>query len=367
MESDNLPKYLVLKNYIIEFIKSGDLKQDERVYSDYELASRFNVSRHTVRQAMSELVNEGWLYRVKGKGTFVANYASKRVQENTAASGMIGVMTTYLDDYIFPSIIKGIDDSVNESNYSLVLSYTNNKIEKEAAGLSSMLQKKIDGLIIEPTKSALPNPNVNMYQEFMASGIPIIFINGYYKDIDAPYVIEDDFMGGYIAAKHLVELGHKNIAAIFKVDDIQGHNRYKGFIKLCREKNLPINESAVIWISTEDVNFMFQHENDNAFLKRIGDCTAIMSYNDQISLKVIEIFKRNNIKVPEDISLISFDDSDLAEITDVKLTTVAHPKRELGKIAGKKLLELMRDNNRAVEEVIQPVLKIRNSTMKCKK
>lgn len=365
MESDNLPKYLVLKNYIIDFINNGDFKQGERVYSDYELASRFNVSRHTARQAMSELVNEGWLYRVKGKGTFVADYRNKR--ENTTASGMIGVMTTYLDDYIFPSIIKGMYDSLNDSNYSLVLSYTNNKIEKEAAVLSSMFQKKIDGLIIEPTKSALPNPNIGMYQEFIDLGIPIIFINGYYNEVNASYVVEDDLIGGYIAAKHLVGLGHKKIAAIFKVDDIQGHNRYKGFLKLCREKKLSINENAIIWISTEDINFMFQQENDNIFLKRIEDCTAIMCYNDQISLKVIELFKRNNIKVPDDMSLISFDDSDLAEITDVKLTTVAHPKIELGRIAGKKLLELIKDNNQIVKEVIQPVLKLRNSTMKCKK
>lgn len=98
MSNIDKPKYQKLKEYIVETIVSDKLSAGEKFYSENELAERFQISRHTIRQALGELVNEGWLYRVQGKGTFV----NRRPGEKSKTSRNIGVVTTYINDYIFP-------------------------------------------------------------------------------------------------------------------------------------------------------------------------------------------------------------------------------------------------------------------------
>ena len=117
------------------------------------------------------MVTEGWLYRVQGKGTFV----NRRPDEKINSTKTIGVITTYLSDYIFPSIIRGIDSVLSINGYNIVLGCTYNQHEKERLCLENFKNQKIDGLIVEPTKSALPNPsNIELYKEISNEGIPIL-------------------------------------------------------------------------------------------------------------------------------------------------------------------------------------------------
>ena len=358
MESGT-PKYVQIKEFIKGCIQNGELKPGEKIFSEHDLSDRFKISRHTVRQAFGELVNEGWLCRIQGKGTFVNRVIGVQKEK----SRIIGVMTTYLDDYIFPSIIKGIDNVLSSQGYSMILSHTNNKLEREAACLSMMMEKNVDGFIIEPTKSALPNPNLELYENLARQGIPYILIDGFYPGHESSYVIEDDELGGYLAARHLIGLGHEKIGGIFKVDDIQGHGRYKGMIRAHRESGLNIPEDSVIWFTTEDSDTIFGDTGSRSLFKRLEECTGIVCYNDQVALRLIEVFKNESVLVPEDVSVVSFDDSELATVAEVKLTTVAHPKAGLGEKAALGLLDMLRYNQHKVREVMKPELVVRNSTM----
>ena len=89
-------------------------------------------------------------------------------------------------------------------------------------------KSNVDGLIVEPSKSVLPNSNLDMYRQISASGVPILFIHGTYRSLNYSYVIEDDVKAGYLAAKHLLDMKHSSVGGIFKVDDVQGHGRFKG-------------------------------------------------------------------------------------------------------------------------------------------
>lgn len=353
-----IPKYRQLIDYLKECIQKGELVQGSKIPSENELSAQFSISRHTVRQAVGELVSEGWLNRTRGSGTFVSFKKRRERQE----SKIIGVVTTYLDDYIFPGIIKGIDNVLSRHGYSMILSHTNNKVEREALCLSSMLQKNVDGFIIEPTKSALPNPNLDFYSDMDDNGMPYILINGYYPGCEFSYVIEDDENGGYIAAEHLFEQGHRKIGGIFKVDDIQGHNRYKGVVKSHRKRKLSVDEDSVIWYTTEDMDSLFDFNGRKALLKRFFGCTGIICYNDQIALKLMDILKMDGKRVPDDISIVGFDDSELATASEVKLTSVAHPGCRLGEKAAYGLLNLLSHKIERVREIIKPELIVRDST-----
>lgn len=359
MKSFDTPKYIQLKEYIKKRIKDDQLKPGEKIDSENELSEKFNVSRHTVRQAIGTMVNEGWLYRVQGKGTFVARQPNVRKQ----SSKIIGVVTTYLNDYIFPNIIKGIDMALSAKGYSIVLGHTNSEVKKEAVCLNNLLDKNIDGLIVEPTKSALPNPNLELYRILSEKGIPIIFIHGYYRDLRYSYVVEDDEQAGYLATKHLIELGHKRIIGIFKVDDIQGHGRYKGFVQAHKENGLNIQDQSVIWFTTEEKEMIFNGgEYARLLHKRLNDCTGLVCYNDQIAVKMLDLLREKGKKIPKDISIVSFDDSDIATATEVKLTTVAHPKEKLGEKAAQSLMKMIEGKEVHIEEVMKPELIVRESS-----
>lgn len=353
------PKYQRLKDYLIGVIKLDELKTGEKIQSENELATKFEISRHTVRQAIGELVSEGWLYRTQGKGTFV----NRKPDTNQNKSKTIGVVTTYLNDYIFPSIIRGIDSILSISGYSIVLGCTYNQHEKERIFLENILEQNIAGLIVEPTRSALPNPNIDLYKRISELGIPVLFIHGCYKELNYSFIVEDDNEAGYIATKHLIDEGHKKIAGIFKMDDIQGHYRFSGFQKAQLEAGLPLSDLRTLWFETDDIDTKI-NLNANHLNNLLKECTAVVCYNDQIALKIMNLVREKELSVPENISLVSFDDSQLAVASEIKLTTVAHPKEKLGKEAAKAIICMIHRTKDYYDVKIKPELVVRYSTRK---
>lgn len=131
-------------------------------------------------------------------------------------------MLTYIDTYIFPIIVREIEKKVTQAGGILQIAMTDNSVAKERMHLEEFLRtRRIDGLIAEPVKSGLPNPNLDLYQKLQKSGIPVLFVNSFYENLTIPHVSLDDEKAGYIATKHLLECGHTRIAGIFKADDGQ--------------------------------------------------------------------------------------------------------------------------------------------------
>lgn len=362
-------KHLMVKEKIKEWITTGQVKPGDKIYSENELVKIFGVSRHTIRQAVGDLVHEGWLYREQGAGTFCSNKVIQNQPkgEKSPINGKnIGVITTYISDYIFPLIIKGIESYLTEKGYSLTFACTDNDVEKEKQCLQSMLSRNIDGLIIEPTKSSGYNPNINFYLELEQNNIPYLMINQYYSQLIPPHIIVNDKKGGFIATDHLIKLGHEKIIGIFKTDDLQGVYRMQGFIQAFRENNITLFPEMIITYSTE--------EQDNILMEKVKKIlslsetmpTGIICYNDQIALSLLNILRDLQIRVPEDISMVGYDDSYLAEASEVKLTSVIHPKMKMGIDAAKWIVSAV--ENKSLEGsipqsmVYEPELAIRNST-----
>lgn len=363
-------KHLMVKDKIKEWITNGEIRPGDKIYSENELVKIFGVSRHTIRQAVGDLVHEGWLYREQGAGTFcsnslIHNQPQPQQQRNSSIDKNIGVITTYISDYIFPSIIKGIESYLTEKGYLLTLACTNNDVEKEKQCLDSMLLRNIDGLIVEPTKSSGYNPNMNHYLELEQNNIPYLMINQSYPQLNPPHIIVDDEKGGYIATEHLIKLGHERIIGIFKSDDLQGVHRMRGFIEAFRKNNLILFPELIITYSTEEQDSLLL-EKIRKILSSSGTMpTGIICYNDQIALSVLNVLRALELIVPADISLIGFDDSYLAEAMEPKLTSISHPKIEMGIAAAKWIVSAIENRNLdGIEHstIYEPELIIRNST-----
>jgi len=356
------PKYMQLKEEILSWIAGGQFRPGDKLPSENELAERFSLSRQTVRQSIGELVQEGWLVREQGKGTFVGRQTSER--RLSSGNRTVGIVTTSISDYIFPSIVRGVESTLKEKGYRLLLSGTDNRKDRERESLEMMLSQSVCALIVEPTRSAEGNPNFDHYMAIEEHGIPLLMINASYPDVDCTSVRVDDAAGGFMAAKHVLELGHRRVAGFFKTDDLQGVSRMKGFIRACREYRLPPEASRVVRYSTEN-----RDDLPGPMLREMlmspEPPTAIVCYNDQLAVSLLDTVRELGLRVPEDLSMIGYDDSFLATATEVKLTTIEHPKSDLGERAANLIIAQL-ENGVAPpnkEVLYPPKLIIRQSTM----
>ncbi|MCC5895725.1 MAG: GntR family transcriptional regulator [Alkalibacterium sp.] len=355
----NEPKYIIIKKNLQLKIENQDYSLGTKIPSEAELRQEYDVSRHTIRQAISELVNDGYLVKQQGSGTFVSDYYKTRQIGNGKKT--IGVITTYLSDYIFPSIIRGIEEELSKHDYSLMLSSTRNNVENEKRSLESMMAQNVDGLIVEPTKSNLMNPNLNYYLSLSEKPTPLIMLNASYEELDLPFVALDDVKAGKMATEHLIDLGHTDIGIITKSDDLQGKNRLKGYLKALYDAKLTFSNEFIMRYDTEA-------KNDLPSLIRImlesGQLpTAFVCYNDEIAVMLIKELNDKGISCPDDISVVSHDNSFYSTtLPSVKLTSIEHPKEKLGIQAARSIVQAVENREPITSYIFDPELIIREST-----
>ena len=335
-------KYLDIVDWIKAELAEGKLKAGDRLPSENELAEKFRVSRQTARHAIDVLAADRLVSRVRGSGTYIGPVGGR-----TAGTGLhpgrnrhhgtIAVMSTYVDGYIFPNTVRGIEQVLVRSGYVMQLCFTGNKIHRERELLEKMVSSdRIDGLIVEAVKSALPNPNFRYFSRLSGLGVPILFINAAYPGLPYPLVSLNDPRMAFKATQYLVDRGHRKIAGIFKADDGQGRLRYQGYAECMRTIGRGVDERSVFWIDTVAMQEPY-------LLERIHGCTAVVCYNDQVAYALATILKKYGIRVPEDVSLIGMDDADIAAMAEVPITTFPHPKFDLGKKAAENLLKMIDD------------------------
>ncbi|KAA9004736.1 GntR family transcriptional regulator [Paenibacillus spiritus] len=325
------PKYQVILEEIKSDILSGVYASGQQIPTESALQEKYGVSRQTVRKAILELANDGFLRSEKGSGTYVSHqYRTKAA--GSAGTRTIGVITTYISDYIFPSIIRGIESRLNEDNYSLLLASTNNDVAQEKKALEMMLSYGVDGLIIEPTKSNLYNPNIAYYLSFKEQEVPLIMINAYYEELEVPFLCLDDVQSSYLATRELIAKGHTRIGIVAKMDDLQGKYRMKGYIKALAEARLNFQPEQVLSFDTETKPDLASRLTEFLTVNR-DSLTALVCYNDEVGLEVIHACKRLGLAVPGDLSVIGQDNSYMAKNAGIKLTTLTHPQEQMGRDA----------------------------------
>lgn len=331
-------KYLELVEWIRARVVNKELLPGDKLDSENELSEKFHLSRQTVRHAISILVNEGLLKRVQGSGTYVND---ERVYKK---GSRVAVITTYVDGYIFPKLISRAEEMLSENGYAVQIAFTNNLVEKEREIITNILrQDDIAGVIVEATKSGLPNPNISLFKELMKRRIPLLFINSYYPALRAPHVSLNDRLAAKKIVEYLIGKGHKKIGGMFKLDDGQGHLRYSGYMEAMNQACLPTDDEKVLWFDTKD--FRHLETSRDRILLSMKDCTAYLCYNDEVACALTKLLKQEGIRVPEDISIVGIDDSELAVTNEVKLTSVSNPIEEVVRASVENLMIMIRNTD----------------------
>lgn len=173
----SMKKYESVAAAIGTDIENGKNPEGTVLPTEERLTAMFSVSRQTVRRALAILSDNGQIIKRQGSGSVVR---SKRLAPRT---GKIAVIATYISDYIFPGQLRAVEEVLSENLYIAVLSATRNRVCNERSILEELLKDPVDGILIEGTKSALPNPNFDMYSRLTEMKIPIVFFNGYYPEL----------------------------------------------------------------------------------------------------------------------------------------------------------------------------------------
>lgn len=334
------PKYQSIADSLRQEIENGQYSTQQLLPTEQLLCQRFQISRQTVRRALSLLENEGLITRRQGSGSRLRERKEPEAQLNCA----IAVVTTYISDYIFPSILRGMETVLAANSSAPLLFATQNQLSVERKILQTLLtMKELDGVLVEGTKTALPNPNLDLYQKLIDRGVRLVFINGIYPELShIPSVLADNYGGGRLLTEHLHRHGHHNIAGIFKVDDMQGMLRYAGYAEALRDLGLPFEDEHVRWYNTEQRRAFLSEAFVDSVLEGFQGCSAVVCYNDEVAIRVVSRLQKRGIRVPEDMAVVSFDNSQYSDLAPVHLTSLSHGSRNLGELAANLMLRLLR-------------------------
>lgn len=345
-------KYMEIVNWVTDRITSGDLTINSKLPTEKEMIRQFGVSRQSVRRAIEILEADGILHTIQGSGSYITRTLSPH-------SNKIALALTNYEGHIFPSKIRGINSVLEREGFIGNLFVMDNMISKEYQILQTLLDDNYAGILLDGTQSYLPRTDDQLFRKVIQK-IPCVMVDSLYPGYDLPVVMINDEMGGYIATKYLIEHGHRRIAYVGRVDYTQGINRYKGYVRAQLEKNIPVDDRNVFFYIYNQNNLIYDGSMGERLLETLRRCTAVFCFNDELARNLIGFLHTNSMEVPNDISLVSYDNMPAAGFP-LQLTSVNHPKEKLGEKAAENLLHLIRDPQFDANYLFNPELYIGNS------
>lgn len=336
-----MSKYETLSQQLTEQIAVNLQRGITALPTEAALAGQYQVSRQTVRAALTLLRDRGLIESRQGSGSY-ATGISPDAGQNT-----IPILIASSQEYIYPHLLTDIRAALSSNGYQLQIYPTDNDTSIERKHLLTLLEAPPRGMIVEGSKSALPTPNRDLYEKLKAAGTRLLFLHNKYEALPDDICIKDDnYYGGYLLARHLTELGHTRIAGLFKMDDGQGPERYLGAACCLRDLGHELEDRHVGWFQTSDVEAL-EKKQDTRFLaayikERLSDCSAVICYNDEVAYWLVKELSYAHIHVPRDVSVVCFDNSYLSDLSKVRITTLTHRPHEMGDCVAQTMIRLLK-------------------------
>lgn len=343
-------KYRLLADQLRDLICISLETGTEKLPTEMELCARYRVSRQTVRRTLSLLEEEHLILRRQGSGAYLTGVLPD------SRGSTIGLLVPSEQEYAYPALIGDIKSRLSRNHFSCRVFVTENRVDRERQILKELSEHPLRGLIIEGCKSALPNPNYDLYEKLKKSGVPLLFLGNYYPALTGvPYLKDDNLYGGRLLVKHLLSRGHRRIAGLFRRDDLKGLERYYGFAAALRDAGYPADDDQIGWFDSEEYALLEQKQNTDflsLFLqRRLTGCTAVVCHNDEIAYYLIRELQYRGLNVPKDISVVSFEQSYLSELSPVRVTSLSHKPHEPGTAAAEMMLRKCKGISLSYQEI----------------
>ena len=263
----------------------------------------------------------------------------------TKSTHTLGLVVTDITNPFFAHLMRSVEDVTWEAGYTLFLANTDENIQREEAIIQTILERQVDGLILVPATSQ----STPYLEHFIQQGIPLVLLDRNVRELAADAVMVDNEHGAYQAVTHLIRLGHKRIGMVIDNLDISTNaERLAGYRKALHDANLPVEEQLIQSCQfTEQSAFNLTTEMFNHPQRP----TALFAANNFMTLGILHAARQANLRIPEDIALVGFDDMEWTAYSPLQITTVTQPVQELGKVAAKRLLVRLQGDQTSPMEI----------------
>ena len=335
-------------------IRGGEYSVGQRLSDEHSLADRFGISRGTLRQALSILGDERLIVRHQGRGTFISNPTVSNKTDSAAL--LLGIMVFEKEHY-FGRVIQGASAHASKRGYMLITgSNATESLGKQHT--DAFLKNSIRGVIMTPRASE-PLDN---YNRLCDANIPVVLLDQLLPGRQEDFVSVDDHSGTYMATQYLIEAGHKRIGYAGTSDRATipcQPNRYLGYADACFRAGITPRKEWIVESSESDATAAIK-----AVLDSSQRPTALVTFSDRWAIWAVNVARNLGLRVPEDISVIGFDDSTLAQNYDIPITSVLPAFKEIGVTVIDMLIDRIENGpdrpRRSI--LIAPTLSIREST-----
>ncbi|MBR9786381.1 MAG: substrate-binding domain-containing protein [Vibrionaceae bacterium] len=315
-----------------------------------DIAKLAGVSTSTVSHVINKtrFVSEEISERVNNAAKELNYYAPSALARSLKVNRTqtIGMLVTTSTNPFFGEVVKGVERSCYQKGYSLILCNTEGDNERMRQSISTLLQKRVDGLIL--MCDALEGERIDVFERY--PDIPVVVMDWGPMLFTSDKIQDNSLRGGYLAVKYLIDCGHKEVGCITgPLIKHQAQMRYEGYKRAMIEAGLDFNPN---WIIESD----FECEGGYQAFKKMSEKgelpTSIFVSNDMMAMGVINAANELGVKVPDELSIIGYDDIHIAKFMSPSLTTIHQPKYRLGQAAVETLVRRLNDKA-AESEVVQ--------------
>jgi len=326
-----------------------------------EIAKLAGVSRTTVSRVLSgsTFVSKNTRDRILGiikEKEYKPSIMAQSLRTNRTRT--IGLVLADIENPFYSRVAKGVIDAAETKKYNVILCNSNNDIELEERDIKTLMGRGVDGLILTTVALKMKTIEYLLDREF-----PFILIDCKLDTPGVNYVVNDDYFGAKLATEYLIELGHKKIFFLGDRKLLSLRERLRGFKDTLADHKI---ESSNTFVPQKFINMYGIYDIDKIIeyiINREEKITAVFAGNDYLAIKSIKVINDNGLKVPEDISVIGYDNIEISALVKVPLTTIRQPKYLLGKLAAEQLFEILENkSNKELKRIIlRPDLVIRQS------
>ncbi|MEF9974991.1 MAG: LacI family DNA-binding transcriptional regulator [Clostridia bacterium] len=332
-----------------------------------EVASVAGVSVNTASRALRDMSDIGKDTKIHVRDIADAlgyrkNTAAVRLKTNH--SQRIGVIVSDIANPFFGGMVKGIERICRAHGFGVMLANASIDPNEEISCIYDFSDCGVDGILFVPCVREY-NDCQRVLDIFERLKLPYLLTAARYDGYETSYVMSDDVLGGYLAAQHLYELGHRKFALLFQnISTSPVRGRIQGFKQLLSEKGL--SPDKCIRMSDWDGDFMNTQAAMRSILSGVRDYTALFCYCDYFAMSAYAAIYEAGLRIPEDLSVMGYDNIELCNAMSPSLSTISISHEKLGEVAALKLLEIIRSPYPELEIqhkiVLKPFLVPRNST-----
>lgn len=324
-----------------------------------DVAEMAGVSTATVSRALMNPEKVSTVTRQKVEQAVLAvgyspHALSRNIKRNESRT--ILVIVPDISDPFFADVIQDIEHAAAQQGYLILIGDCAQQTQQERTFVNLIITKQIDGMLL--LGSNLP---FDASKEEQRNLPPMVMANEFAPELELPTVHIDNLTAAYEAVNYLHELGHKRIACIAGPESLPlSHYRLQGYIQALRRNGITVDNDYII---RGDFSYEAGAQSFAALMELPHPPTAIFSHNDVMAVGAIWQAKQLGLRIPQDVSLVGFDDLKLSQFCDPPLTTVAQPRYQIGQQAMLLLLEQLQGHSvQSGSRLLDTELIIREST-----